>query len=160
MRRRPLLAMALGWVLVVVAVAAVTFVVVDRAGRGVGQASAARTLAAVPTSEVTATPAGSPSPGPTSSSGPTSSREPGGTGASEPPLGDAPRTVAFTTRGGTVVVTCVGPELRLGSITPRDGWRFAHEVEHGGIEVNLAAAGDDVELIVRCDGGVPTRVEG
>ena len=53
-----------------------------------------------------------------------------------------------------------GSELRLGSITPRDGWRFAHEMEHGGIEVNLTAAGDEVELVVRCDGGVPTRVEG
>jgi hypothetical protein len=152
--------MALGWVLVVVAVAAVTFVVVDRAGRGVGQASAARTLAAVPTSEVTAPPTGSPRPGPTSTSGPTSSREQGGTGASVPPLRDAPRTVAFTTRGGTVVVTCEGSELRLGSITPRDGWRFAHEVEHGGLEVHLSAAGDEVELVVRCDGGVPARVEG
>ena len=49
MGRRPLVAMVAGWFAVVLAVAAITFVVVDRAGRGVGRASAAETVAVVAT---------------------------------------------------------------------------------------------------------------
>lgn len=177
MGRRPLLAMALGWVLVVAAVAAVTFVVVDRAGRGVGQASAARTVAPLPSRSVSPPP----SPGPatstaTPSSTPTpvtarSAAAPSPTRTSRRPTPTptpavrpaGTRTASFTTEGGTVVASCAGTVLTLGSITPRDGWRFEKESEHGGLEVKFTAREedvDDVEIVLGCVRGTPTRLEG
>lgn len=162
MGRRPLLAMALGWVLVVVAVATVTFVVVDRAGRGVGQASAAGTVAPLPSDAASAT----------SSSRPTSSA----TAASSTPVTSGPgatspkpvaRTASFTTDGGTVVATCTEVVLTLGSITVHDGWRFDKESEHGGLGVKFSRGddddgddGDEVEITLGCVDGIPTRLEG
>ena len=176
MGRRPLLAMALGWILVVAAVAAVTFVVVDRAGRAVGQASAARTVAPLPSRSVspppapspatrTATPSSTPTPATARTTAPsptrTSSRPaPTPTPAVRPA---ATRTASFTTEGGTVVASCAGTVLTLGSITPRDGWRFEKESEHGGLEVKFKAREedvDDVEIVIGCVRGSPTRLEG
>ena len=71
MGRRPLVAMVAGWIAVVLAVAAITFVVVDRAGRGVGRASAAETVAVVATS----VPQGSASRTPTREPSPTQTPE-------------------------------------------------------------------------------------
>lgn len=155
MGSRPLLAMALGWVLVVAAVAAVTFVVVDRAGRGVGQASAARTVAPVPSTDVSATPDSTPNASPTRS-------DPLVTPAPTPPA-PTPRTESFTTEGGTVVASCDGEEVTLESITVRDGWRFEQESEGGRLEVKFERRRDDVddvEIHLRCVAGVPTRSDG
>ena len=146
---RPLLALSLGWLLVVAVVAAVTFVVVDRAGRGVGQASAARTVAPLPTDA-----AGQPTSGSSATVPPTPTDTP-----TVPPV--EPRTVSFTTPGGTVVATCVGTELSLGSITPFDGWRFEKDTEDGGLEVKFVPRGDgddEVEMILLCVDGSPERV--
>jgi biotin carboxyl carrier protein len=160
MGRRPLLGMALGWVLVVVAVATVTFVVVDRAGRGVGQASAARTVAPMPSVTASATSGAAPA----TSSAPTPSSEPPVTpGPGATPHQPVARTASFTTESGTVVATCVGTVLSLGSITVRDGWRFEKESEDGGLEVKFSpreADGDEVEVVLGCVDGTPTRVEG
>ncbi|MGB7820310.1 MAG: hypothetical protein WBL35_16450 [Ornithinibacter sp.] len=148
---RPLLALSLGWLLVVAVVAAVTFVVVDRAGRGVGQASAARTVAPLPTDG-----AGQPTPSSSATDPPTPA-------PTDSPTVQTPtsRTVSFTTPGGTVVATCVGTTLSLGSITPFDGWRFEKDSEDGGLEVAFVNRGDgddEVEIVLACVDGSPERV--
>src|SRR6478609_4458027 len=107
MGRRPLLLMVLGWLAVVVSVGAITFLVVDRAGRGVGQASAAEQVAVLPSSAARPTP--SPS---------RASPEPTTTRTSSDDESD---TESFTSDGGTVVATCTGSQMSLGSIRPRDG---------------------------------------
>jgi len=170
MGRRPLLAMALGWLAVVLAVAAVTFVVVDRAGRGVGRASAAEALA-VPASRMP----GTTRPAPTASTGPRPSADapsPGGpatsstpkpptTGPTSGPASPSPevavRTASFSTDGGTVVASCKGSQLSLVSIRPRDGWRFKQDSENGGLEVTFKAEERDVEMLLVCVRGTPTR---
>lgn len=165
MGRRPLLAMALGWLVVVLAVGAITFVVVDRAGRGVGQASAARTVAPVPTSSGSGatSPGGAPTPTATPTPSPVASRTPGQP-AIKPSVEPSPRpaevrVASFTTEGGTVVAECAGTALRLVSITPRDGWRFEQEAEDRGLEVKFESGESDVEIVVVCSRGVPVRDE-
>ena len=180
MGRRPLLAMALAWVLVVAGVAAVTFVVVDRAGRGVGQASAARTVAAVPSSTPSpsarpSTPEATPTPSPAATTAAPTRTTPPRTvlptpvRSTRPPRPDSTptvrpaeaRTVSFTTEGGTVVVSCSGTRLSLDSITPRDGWRFETETEGDALEVHFkprASEVDEVEIAIGCRGGTPTRL--
>ncbi len=185
---RPLAVMALAWVLVVAAVGTVTYLVVDRAGRALGQASDTSTLVAAPpsTSSRTAAPTStgsspSPSPGrsstPRSTLGPTAAPAPtvptGSTGSattvrpsSTPTPTPTPtrtvstRTASFTTRGGTVVASCTGDRIRLDSITPRDGWGFEPEIDGSQLEVKFTSRQDEVELHIRCVGGVPTGVDG
>jgi len=135
MGRRPLLAMVLGWLTVVVAVGAITFLVVDRAGRGVGRASAAERVVVLPSA--------SPTP---SASRPTAKPADAGKG-----------TASFTSDGGTVVASCDGSAMALDSIRPRDGWRFEKETEHGGLEVVFRTDARRVDLLLSCVGGVPTR---
>ena len=148
MGRRPLVGMVLAWVAVVLAVATVTFVVVDRAGRGVGQASAAGTVAPVPSASPSTSP-GMPATA-TSTASPTTAPTP------------ATRTASFPTAGGTVVASCDGTTIVLGSITVRDGWRFEDEAEGGELEVKFrtdATDVDDVELVLGCVDGIPTALE-
>ena len=177
MGRRPLVAMVAGWFAVVLAVAAITFVVVDRAGRGVGRASAAETVAVVATGvpKGSASPTRKPTPSETperSTSSPrTTEPEPSTTRRStperttpEPESTPTPReaesqTASFTTDGGIVVATCEGSQISLDSIRPRDGWRFEKESEHGGLEVVFKTVEREVEIHVSCQGGVPTRGE-
>jgi cytoskeletal protein RodZ len=172
MGRRPLVAMVAGWFAVVLAVAAITFVVVDRAGRGVGRASAAETVAVVATEvpKRSASPTQKPTPSRTperSTSSPrTTEPEPSPTTRTTPEPESTPtpreaesQTASFTTDGGIVVATCEGSQLSLDSIRPRDGWRFEKESEHGGLEVVFKAVEREVEIHVSCQGGVPTRGE-
>ena len=163
MGRRPLLGMVLGWLAVVVAVAAITFVVVDRAGRGVGQASAAEVVAVLPSTSARPTSA-TPPPTPRPSS---TSDEPEATPTPDEPEAtptrtssdDGPDTASFSSDGGTVVASCDGSQISLVSIRPRDGWRFEKESEHGGLEVVFKSVEREVEIHVSCQGGVPTRGE-
>ena len=172
MGRRPLVAMVAGWFAVVLAVAAITFVVVDRAGRGVGRASAAETVAVVATgvpkgsASPTRTPTASGTPERSTSSPRTTEPEPSPTKRTTPEPESTPtpreaesQTASFTTDGGIVVATCEGSQLSLDSIRPRDGWRFEKESEHGGLEVVFKAVEREVEIHVSCQGGVPTRGE-
>ena len=172
MGRRPLVAMVAGWFAVVLAVAAITFVVVDRAGRGVGRASAAETVAVVATGvpEGSASPTRKPTPSETperSTSSPrTTGPEPTPSKRETPESESTPtprepesQTASFTTDGGIVVATCEGSQISLDSIRPRDGWRFEKESEHGGLEVVFKAVEREVEIHVSCQGGVPTRGE-
>jgi hypothetical protein len=160
MGRRPLWGMVLAWVAVVLAVATVTFVVVDRAGRGVGQASAAGTVAPVPSAGASTTPGmpGTATPTASPSASPTASAT--GTATGSPTT--VTRTASFPTAGGTVVASCEGTTIVLGSITVRDGWRLEDEAEQGEIEVKFrtdAKDVDDVELVLRCVDGIPTAIE-
>lgn len=165
MGRRPLWGMVLAWVAVVLAVATVTFVVVDRAGRGVGQASAAGTVAPVPSASPSTTP-GMPGTA-TPSASPTVSPTVSATAASPPDTPTAAptaatRTASFPTAGGTVVASCDGTTIVLGSITVRDGWRLEDEAERGEIEVKFrtdAKDVEDVELVLGCVDGIPTALE-
>ncbi|HET7761434.1 MAG TPA: hypothetical protein VFL46_03670 [Phycicoccus sp.] len=176
--RPPLVVMLLAWLLVVTAVGVVTYLVVGSAGRGVGQASAAATVAPLPPAgpDPTASPGpttpASAVPRPTRSATPaptvsrTTAPAPAPTRSSPPVVRTAPPpapttvTRSFTTQGGTVVATCTGSTVRRDSITPRDGWRVEDDTEHGTLEVKFKAAEAEVELTLRCVGGVPTRVDG
>ena len=174
MGRRPLVAMVAGWVAVVLAVAAITFVVVDRAGRGVGRASAAETVAVVATTVPQGSASRTPTSRPTPARTPERSTSSPGTTGPEPtpskretpeaestptPREPESQTASFTTDGGIVVATCEGSQISLDSIRPRDGWRFEKESEHGGLEVVFKAVEREVEIHVSCQGGVPTRGE-
>ena len=163
---RPLMGMVLAWLAVVVGVGAITFVVVDRTGRAVGQASAADNVLALPV----VTSSGSPSPRPSSSRSatvpaPTASVRPGstprpsrpGSGSTPTVVQAEPRTASFSTDGGTVVATCEGTRIWLESIRPRDGWSFEQESEHGGLEVQFRSGERQVEMLVTCVRGTPTR---
>jgi hypothetical protein len=163
---RPLLGMVLAWLAVVVAVGAITFVVVDRTGRAVGRASAADSVLPLPvvTSSGSQSPRPSASrsparPAPTPSVGPRSTpRPPRPSSGSTPTVVQAePRTASFSTDGGTVVATCEGTRISLESIRPRDGWSFEQESEHGGLEVQFKAGERQVEMLVTCVRGMPTR---
>lgn len=154
MRQRPMLALLLGWMLVVGAVATVTFIVVDRAGRGVGQASAASSLPSATSIET------SPTPGPTPTNGSTGTHPT--TPATPTSPGTSTRTESFSTQGGTVVVSCDSNQVTLESITVRDGWGFEQEAERGRLEVKFEAREDDdvddAELHIACVDGAPTSV--
>ena len=89
--RPPLVVMLLAWLLVVTAVGVVTYLVVGSAGRGVGQASAAATVAPLP-------PAG---PDPTASPGPTT------------PASAVPRPTRSATPAPTVSRTIVRPSASV-----------------------------------------------
>ncbi|PKW25770.1 hypothetical protein [Phycicoccus duodecadis] len=124
-------------------------------------------------------PSTSPHPDATEAGGPPATRPaPRPAPSSRPPAGAAPspatHTASFTTAGGTVVATCTGSVIRRRSITVRDGWRFEDELDGESLKVHFtrddgeratAAApsetsdGDgEVELTLRCVGGVPTAV--
>ncbi len=180
----PLGVMLLAWLLVVASVGGVTYLVVDRASRGVGQAPAASAVAALPAAEESApTPSSSPTrtrtstptptrtrttapaPAPTRTAAPT--RTPAPTRTSPTTSAPAPtraRTTptttkaSFATRGGTVVASCTSGKVRLESITVRDGWRFETDTEDGHLEVHFKGGEDEVELTIGCVGGVPTRL--
>lgn len=165
---RPLMGMVLAWLAVVVGVGAITFVVVDRTGRAVGQASAADSVLAVPV--VTSTGSSSPRPSgsrsateppPSASVGPGSTPRPSRPGSESTPtvVQAEPRTASFSTDGGTVVATCEGTRISLESIRPRDGWSFEQETEHGGLEVQFKSGERQVEMLVTCVRGMPTRSE-
>jgi hypothetical protein len=191
--------MVLGWSALVLAVGAITFVVVGNAGRGVGRASAAEWVVSTtssnsttrtpmstltPTSSSTSGPATPPAPTPESPESPESPAEgsswpsaaPGTRPSSSDPAAppDSPAgnwraaptrpapegdqsTASFTSEGGIVVASCERSKLSLDSIRPRDGWRFSKEVERTAIEVAFRTPGREVEMMLSCVGGVPTR---
>ncbi|MGG5257431.1 hypothetical protein [Phycicoccus avicenniae] len=159
--RRALVGMVVAWVAVVLVVGGLAFVVVSRAGSQVGQASALRTVADAPAGAGSTTPRPAPS-----SSRPTPTDTASSTPEDEPEV----RTRSFTSRGGTVVASCTGSQVRAESITVRDGWRFADEREPDKLEIHFSRTdapareeveGDDdageVEIRVGCVDGVPTR---
>jgi hypothetical protein len=51
----------------------------------------------------------------------------------------------------------VRSKLSLDSIRPRDGWRFFKDAEGTGIEVVFRTPGREVEIMLSCVKGVPTR---
>ena len=187
--RAPWLMAALAWVLVVAAVGSVTYLVVDRAGEGIGDTSTSRPMAAPPTTTPTASSTStSPRPSRTPEPTRTTTRTPRPTSVSTPapaptrtttrPKATTPapaptrtttapvsRTKTFSTAGGTVVATCTDGRVRLDSVTPRNGWRFETDDEGGYVEVQFKTVGgdeedeDEVEVKIACRSGVPTRVD-
>ena len=181
--RAPWLMAALAWVLVVAAVGSVTYLVVDRAGQGIGDTSTSRPMAAAPTTTPTVSatstsprPSRTPeptrttrTPRPTSVSTPApattrTTTRPEATTPAPPPAtrtaAPASRTKSFSTAGGTVVATCTDGRVRLDSVTPRNGWRFEDEAEHGYVKVKFEAEEEnEVELTIGCRSGVPTLVD-
>lgn len=174
--RAPWLLAALAWALVVTAVGSITYLVVDRAGRGIGDTSQTRPLAVEPTTspapaETNTSPPPSRTPTRTRSPLPSSSTRapapastaPRATATPSPPRTattvPAARTESFSTRGGTVVATCTDGGVRLDSITVRDGWRFETEQEEGHLEVKFESGEDEVEVTIGCRDGVPVRVD-
>jgi hypothetical protein len=174
--RPPLLALLAAWVLVVAVVGTVTYLVVDRAGRGLGHAAAARTVAAAPVGSPTETPPTPTTPSPTPSQSPSTRSTPTPSSSPPPPPSSSPppprssspppattrppsTTESFRTRGGTVVATCVDGGVQLTSITVRDGWRFEDETEDGRLEVKFESGEDDeVDVKIGCADGVPVRL--
>ena len=57
------------------------------------------------------------------------------------------------------MASCDGSDIVLDSIRPRDGWRFEKEQEHGGLEVVFHGDTAQVDLVLVCVRGVPTRGE-
>lgn len=180
MGRRPLLVMVLGWFAVVGAVGAITFVVVSNAGSGVGRASAAERVvvvspgdSATPSGTATGTP--TPTVTPSVPKLPSASTTPEAEETSDPPdtpearpTSKAPRptappvdphTASFTTEGGIVVASCSGSKVVLKSARPRDDWGFETEFQRGSLEVTFKTAEREVEIYLRCVGGVPTRLK-
>lgn len=176
--RAPWLLATLVWLLVVAVVGSVTYLVVDRAGRGIGDTSATSPMAApvvsatpspgatrssaapspTPTRTRSATPTSAPSAPATSSPRPTATSAPVPTRSSTP--APVSRTRSFPTRGGTVVATCVDGRVRLDSITVKDGWSFEKDVEHGNVEVKFEAEEEDeIEVTIGCRNGIPTEVD-
>lgn len=174
--------MGLVWLLAVAAVGSVTYLVVDRAGQEIGDVRGTPRVVAGPSVRASSTSAPptrtSPRPTPTRTKKPTPTPSPTRTTATvapqptstpattttEPTRTATPsptrstRTDSFSTRGGTVVASCTGDRIEVESITPRDGWRIERDVEGDQLEVHFTSAEDEVEIKIRCVGGVPTKV--
>ncbi len=181
--RRPLLLMGLVWLLVVAAVGSVTYLVVDRAGKEIGDTSGTSQVVAAPSLRTSTTSRPTPSsPRPTATR--TRTTTPKSTPKSTPtptvsavtpvpsrrttpieapptptPTTSPTRTASFTTKGGTVVASCTGDRMVVGSIRPRNGWSLEREVEGDHLEVHFKASEDEVEIKIRCRDGVPTEVQ-
>ncbi len=161
-------AMAGLWLVVVLAVASLTWFVIGRAGRDVGIAQVAvpaGTVSSMPTTPRPATSTARPTPTETDDDDetPTATRPPGTgstprstprhttsrphpTAAAHPPApSPATRKATFSTRGGTVTASCTGSTIRLVSATPRDGYRLHQEVGDGALEVSFTGGYGDGE---------------
>ena len=174
-----------GWIAVVVAGSALTWVAIDRAGGQVtGSPGGGETQPVVvgtvgPAPEVTRTPTGtptrkhllSPSASPSHAQGPTGGSSPSHaaptrTGsspskASSPAAPDPTVTRTWSGEAGSVTVSCSGRSLLFKSASPSDGWSFERSDDSGSeIEVTFKKGGTEVQVKSTCDGGVPQfRVE-
>ncbi len=171
------LAMAGLWVLVVTAVASLTWFVIGRAGREVGVAQVALPAGStVVATSAAPSPSTRAKPSPTESDEPTPTRRPSTpppprhtSSPSTPkpqPTVSAPATVraTFSTNGGTVTASCTGSTVKLVSATPRDGYRLHEQVDGGVLEVSFTSGfgegdGDNeaVELHIGCQAGAPVE---
>jgi len=170
-------AMALAWLVVVTAVASLTWFVIGRAGRAVGVVQLALPAAATTTAGPVTLPAPSDaSPTPTddeddATPGPTSSPTPRPTSQGPAPAQTRPPTrpagpaavrATFSTRGGTVTVSCTGSAISLVSATPQDGYRLNRDDEEGMLDISFTSGyaegeqdDESVELHLGCQDGAP-----
>ncbi|MGN6576869.1 MAG: hypothetical protein ACTHKG_14405 [Nocardioides sp.] len=171
MRRRTVLTGLLAWSLVVVAVSAITWAVIDAAGQDLLAGDNLLTDAAP---AVTSTaPAVEPSPR-ASPREPRSRRPrahpshtPAQQPAATPPPSPATRTPGQPARSrtwqgppGTATVRCEADNITLLSASPNNGYRV--EVERGSdeIEVHFKSSTREYQVKARCSDGTPTfRVE-
>ncbi len=186
MKRRTVLTGLLVWTLVVAAVSAVTWAVIDAAGQDLlaggnlvtdaAPAVTATTAAAGPTTGESPRDGRSrrPRPRPTAESTPPpsvtavpSSQAPHRPPASAETRSTAPRTSAPTGRNrtwegppGVVSVRCDGAQISLLSASPSNGYRI--EVDKGSqeIEVHFEGSAREYQVKARCSSGTPAfRVE-
>ncbi len=165
------------WVVVVAAVSALTFIVVDGVGRSVGQVTTAPDVRADPgvkpsttaTASPTATQASpsavAPSPTAPESVGDTPITEPpppteAPGDSTEPPPASQPTgpqiiTGSFSNPGGTVVVSCQGSTLTVGGISPRDGFKVENEMEGGHLSVKFSNSRSEYSMELGCGGSGP-----
>lgn len=163
-----------GWLAVVIAGSALTWVAIDRAGQQVtGSPGASSTQPAVvgtvgtaPTSGPSArqSPAATRSAEPTTSAAPTSApaptrtSSPGRSGSSAPKPAPVVRTETRTWTGapGWVTVACTGSRATLKAASPNDGWSLERGDTYGDdIEVKFSSGGTEVQVKATCVGGVP-----
>ncbi len=157
------------WLVVVLAVASLTWLVIGRAGRDVGIAQVAvpaGTVSSVASSPRPRTSTTRPTPteresdddstsapsrttgagGPPRSTPRHTSSAPRSTAAARPPApGPTARKATFSTQGGTVIASCTDSTIRLVSATPRDGYRLHQDVGDGALEVTFTSGYGDGE---------------
>jgi hypothetical protein len=148
------------WALVVAAVSAITWAVIDAAGQDllagstlVPQESRSRAPRAQPSAAPSRTAAVEPSTAPTAPTAPTE------------PVSRTPETPTpqVASRGGTwegppgaVSVRCAGEGITLVSASPNNGYRI--EVDRGAqeIEVHFKSSAREYQVKARCGNGTPT----
>jgi hypothetical protein len=157
-KRPTLLMLGVIWLAVVVVASAVTWVVIDSAGRDVLSPAQAEEL---PVGGVTSGPdptrgpRESPSPSSTPSDSPSSS--PTDTPSTSTPV--VPQVRSWQGAAGAVTARCEGRAISLVSASPSNGW--AIEVDKRGpreVRVELETGGDDelrTRVRGRCVGGAP-----
>ncbi len=175
MARRTLAALVLAWVVVVVVVSAVTWTVIDAAGRDVlagGPAEPAEPTDVVSDPRPTRNPARSQAPrdqertkGPAPSATAPPVTAPSLTTPRPAPVTARPVVRSWQSAAGMVTVACVRARISLESVTPNDGW----SVEVGGngperveVEFKTRGAGErESQVRASCVAGRPAfRVEG
>jgi hypothetical protein len=175
--------MALAWLAVVAVASAVTWGVIDAAGRGVlgsggpdslqaadlTSTAEPATVAPAPTLSRSPHASGGPRPTRTGGVGPTGGSPtstpplPPAATASTPPEQDLPaargQVGSWVGPGGEVTAACTGSTIDFRSATPSDGW--GREVKDEGpheVEVEFESGGDDrrrTEVVGLCVGGRP-----
>ena len=179
--RSTILLLALAWLAVVVAVAGLTWQVIDSAGRDVltaddpplsatGSTSDGSTRSARPSPREDQSPSRSPRPSDPGSPGTvptdpttTPSTEPSSprpSPSSTPPPQPAQAQVrSWQGSAGSVSASCTGASIALQSATPYDGWTV--EVDDRGpgrVRVEFTSGGEDereTEVEAVCSGGAP-----
>ena len=162
MRRSTVLLGGLVWLAIVVAVSAITWFVIDAAGRDVLTSGQASTLPTAGGAASQDTPSGTPGGDRTSSPGPSSPRSTATRDATAPAIPGTVQVRAWQGAAGTVVARCTGSSVTLQSATPTDGWGI--EVKERGpreIEVEFEQNGESegrTRVEGGCAGGVPRFV--
>ena len=152
-RRATVVVAVVGWVVAVAVVGWLSWTAIAAAGREVVAPVVPSTAAEVTRTEADGTPTPTPSgPDPTAPSSSTTSSS-----TSPPPVGPSPVAQTFSTRGGSVAVSCAGEALTVTYATPANGWRVKSEPESGSsAKVEFRSDDDRVRLELTCAGGRPS----
>jgi hypothetical protein len=163
-----------GWVGVVIAGSALTWVAINRAGDQVNGGSGQSTTEPAVVTTLGTAPAGTPVPSRTPSPGapiatapgsprstPTSSAtttrpsvRPTAKGSSSPSVRAERRT--WTGAAGFVTVSCTGRQARLEGASPSDGWSYeVGDAAGDSVEVKFEKGESEVQVHAACVGAVP-----
>jgi len=161
-RRSTVLLGGLVWLAIVAIVSAITWFLIDAAGRDVLTSGQASTLPTAGGNASQDTPSGTPGGDRTSSPGTASPRSTATPDTTAPVVPGTVQVRAWQGAAGTVVARCAGSAVTLQSATPTDGWRI--EVKERGpreIEVEFEQNGGSegrTRVDGGCAGGVPRFV--